>query len=86
MEIQTAEGDIKLIIHRLKFDYMPINYTPTQVTHLLALERPLEEAKESGQTEAVHVVQLTEVADHEEQLAAVLSQWQVGTALLRTRT
>ena len=58
----------------------------TQVTHLLALERPLEEAKESGQTEAVHVVQLTEVANHEEQLAAVLSQRQVGTALLRTRT
>lgn len=50
--------------------------------HLLALQRPLEEAQEGGQAEAVHVVDLRQVGDDKIHLAGALGQRQVGIPLL----
>lgn len=53
--------------------------------HLLALQRPLEEAQEGGQAEAVHVVDLRQVADDKIHPAGALGQRQVGIPLLEGR-
>lgn len=53
--------------------------------HLLALQRPLEEAQEGGQAEAVHVVDLRQVSDDKIHLAGALGQRQVGIPLLEWR-
>lgn len=55
------------------------------LAHLLALQRPLEEAQEGGQAEAVHVVDLRQVSDDKIHLAGALGQRQVGIPLLEWR-
>lgn len=58
---------------------------PRPLRHLLALQRPLEEAQEGGQAEAVHVVELRQVGDDKIHLAGALGQRQVGVPLLGGR-
>lgn len=58
---------------------------PRPPRHLLALQRPLEEAQEGGQAEAVHVVDLRQVGDDKIHLAGALGQRQVGIPLLEWR-
>lgn len=55
------------------------------LSHLLALQSPLEEAQEGGQAEAVHVVDLRQVGDDKIHLAGALGQRQVGVPLLEWR-
>jgi len=52
---------------------------------LACVEGALEEAQEGCQAEAVHVVDLGQVTDHEVQGTAVLCQRQVDVPLLATR-
>ena len=55
------------------------------VRYLLVLQRPLKEAQEGGQAEAVHVVDPGQVCDDKIHLTGTLSQGQVGITLLRER-
>ena len=57
-----------------------------QSTHVFAVQSALEESEECGQAEAVHVVDLRQVADHKVQTAAALGQRQVGVSLLKHYT
>jgi len=51
--------------------------------NLFIVESPLEKTKERRQTEAIHVVDLTQITDDKEQLASLLSQRQISIPLLQ---
>ena len=76
--IYTHKGFIGTQVSFQPFPFMYVY----KFADLFVMQRPLEQSEERGKTEAVHVVDLTQITDDKVQLTAVLRQWDVGVPLL----